>query len=302
MESKERIHALLKKGVYIGTSSWKYEGWKDLIYRRQYRNVKDFNENCLTEYAEHYSAVGVDHTFYTWPTERGFQKYVDQTPDWFRFGLKVTERITIWQYPKMSRYGKEAGTKNATFLDAKLFNEQFMAPLEPFKKRLGPVMLEFSHFYPGTLASGQEFTDRLDKFFEDAGIRHSGVQFAVEIRNPNWLKNPYFDMLRRHGVAHVFNSWTRMPSLGDQLRVTDDYHMPCYVSRVLLRPGTKYEQAVEAFSPYDKVCDLQPGLRTDAASIVRRAIDLGVQAYVFVNNRAEGCAPKTIDGILEYLN
>ena len=44
--------------------------------------------------------------------------------------------------------------------------------------------------------------------------------------------------------------------------------------------------------------ELKP-LRKDAADLIRWASDMGVPAYTFVNNRFEGCAPKTIDGILE---
>ena len=45
----------------------------------------------------------------------------------------------------------------------------------------------------------------------------------------------------------------------------------------------------------------QPELRRAGAELIRRAIRAGVPAYVFVNNRAEGSAPLTIEGILALL-
>lgn len=294
-----RIEHWYKHNVYFGTSSWKYGGWKNLVYSRPYTSEKDFNENCLEEYAEHYPAVGIDHTFYTWPTQKALQKYIDQTPPHFRFGMKITERLSIWRYPNIRRYGKEAGKDNPDFLNPNLFIQEFLAPIEPFQERIGPLMLEFAHFYPGSIASGREFVERLDRFFTAVGNR--GFQLAVEMRNGNWLKPPYFEMLAKHRVSHVFNSWTKMPTLAEQLHLASDISFPCYIARVLLRQGIKYEQAVEAYSPYDKLQDVQPELREGAAQLIRRAIQVGVPAYVFVNNRAEGCAPKTIDGILESL-
>jgi len=57
------IESLLSKHVYVGTSSWKYEGWKDFIYRTPYKSEKAFAETCLAEYATHYHTVGIDHTY-----------------------------------------------------------------------------------------------------------------------------------------------------------------------------------------------------------------------------------------------
>jgi uncharacterized protein YecE (DUF72 family) len=298
---REKIQSLKKKNIFIGTSSWKYEGWKGIVYNDSYRTTKDFNERALAEYAKHYTTVGVDHTFYHWPTEKGFQKYVEQTPDGFRFGLKVTEKITIFQYPQLPRYGKEAGSRNSDFLNVELFQQHFLAPLLPFRDRLGPIMLEFSQFYPGTISRGSEFVEKLDTFFSALSVKNSGLQIAVEIRNQQWLKPPYFEMLKRHGVGHVFNSWTRMPSIDEQLKFSEEVPLDFYASRILLKPGTRYEKAVEAFSPYDRIRDEQPGLRAEAAHVVERALALGAPAYLFVNNRAEGCAPITIDGILDLL-
>jgi len=295
-----RIARLREQNIYVGTSSWKYPGWKGWFYKRPYRTEKEFNETCLEEYGSLMTAVGVDHTYYAWPTEKGFAKYAAQTPGNFRFGMKATEKVTVFQYPNLKRYGKDAGTRNAGFLDAGLFKENFLKPLRPVRDRLGPIMLEFSQFHPGSIANGSEFVARLDQFF--ATLRdEEGFRFAVEMRNANWLKAPYFEMLLKHGAGHVFNSWTRMPTLTEQLRLSEPYDLPFYASRILLQPGTKYAEAVEAFSPYDRVHELQPTLRQAAVGLVRRALERRVPGYLFVNNRAEGSAPQTIRGILDIL-
>ncbi len=296
----EVVSKLRSKHVYIGTSSWKYAGWKDLVYAKPYKSEKDFNERCLAEIADHYSTVGIDHTYYAWPLPSTFEKYAALTPSGFLMGLKVTERVTAFQFPKLPRYGKVAGTRNQDFLNADVFENQFIKPLLPYQDRIGVLMFEFSQFYPGMLESGAEFVDRLSQFLKTIVARYP-FQLSVEIRNRTWLKPEYFEMLLKYHVAHVFNSWTRMPTLSEQLTLTDTYAFPAIVSRILLQPGTKYEQAVEAFSPYDKIQEESMELRRTGADLIRRALKAGVPAFVFVNNRAEGCAPKTIQGILDLI-
>ncbi|MCU0620571.1 MAG: hypothetical protein MUC69_03605, partial [Gemmatimonadales bacterium] len=104
-----------------------------------------------------------------------------------------------------------------------------------------------------------------------------------------------------HGVAHVFNSWTRMPSIGEQLDLPDVVAGPCLVARALLRPGRTYNEAVDAFAPYDRLHDVQPDLRADLVRLIRTALALRLPAYVIVNNRAEGSAPLTIVAVAKLL-
>jgi len=56
------VQQLAKRGYYIGTSSWKYEGWLNQLYsqRYEYRGkvaMKRFEQNCLREYAEVFKTV-----------------------------------------------------------------------------------------------------------------------------------------------------------------------------------------------------------------------------------------------------
>lgn len=282
--------------IYFGTSSWKYTGWKGLIYHDTYASEKDFGERSLTEYSQRYPCVGVDHTYYAWPTTSLFGKYVDQTPESFRFLLKATEEVTVFDYPSLKRYGKRSGTRNPNFLNADLFIEKFLEPLRLYAFRLGPILFEFSRFYPGMLRTGGEFVDRLDRFF-DRLKQEAGFSFAVEIRNGNWLERPYFDCLARHRLSHVYNSWTHMPSLAEQLERSQGFRPAAYIARLLLRPGVRYETAVEAYFPYDRIQDEQLEVRAAAAALAKRAKAEKLPAYILVNNRCEGCAPKTIEAI-----
>lgn len=112
---KQKAAALAAKGVYVGTSSWKYEGWLDQLYtpgRYETRGKvsnKKFEANCLTEYAEVFKTVCVDATYYVFPRPDNLQKLADAVPDDFRFGFKVTDTITIKKCPSRPRFGANAG-------------------------------------------------------------------------------------------------------------------------------------------------------------------------------------------------
>jgi uncharacterized protein YecE (DUF72 family) len=70
---KQRAAELAAKGVFIGTSSWKYEGWFGQLYtptRYEYPGKvakTRFQMDCLSEYAEVFKTVCVDAAYYDFP-------------------------------------------------------------------------------------------------------------------------------------------------------------------------------------------------------------------------------------------
>ena len=62
---KVKAAELAAHGVFIGTSSWKYEGWFDQLYppkRYEYRGKvakTRFERQCLAEYAEVFKTVTI---------------------------------------------------------------------------------------------------------------------------------------------------------------------------------------------------------------------------------------------------
>jgi len=138
----------------------------------------------------------------------------------------------------------------------------------------------------------------LDEFF--SALPREGM-YAVELRNEEFLTPMYFAVLREHGVAHVFNSWTRMPPIGDQLDLPGAVSGPFLVARALLRPGRSYDEAVDAFAPYDRILDPSPPLRRDLVRLIETAVHTRIPAYLLVNNRAEGSAPLTVAEVLRML-
>jgi uncharacterized protein YecE (DUF72 family) len=295
---RARLENLTREGIWIGTSSWKYEGWLGQIYDRE-RYVsrgkfskKRFEAECLAEYAETFPAVCGDFSFYQFPPPEFWRKLFTTAPANLRVALKAPEEVTCERFPKHARYGSRAGTINETYLHDDALKALFLEPLAPYAARLGPVIFEFGS---RTAAPG-EFVDGLDAFLN---ALPAGFRYAVEVRNREFLTPRYFDALRTHAVAHVFNSWTRMPPIAEQLSIPGAVTADFTVTRALLRPGRAYEDAVAMFTPYDQVRDENPEARDAMRALIRRMREERRSAYVFVNNRLEGNAPETIQAIVD---
>lgn len=307
--SRERLKldtaALAEQGVYVGTSSWKYAGWAGMLYdpaRYEWRGKfaeTRFNRNCLAEYGEVFKTVCVDAAYYTFPARKSLEAMAAQVPDDFRFGFKVTDAITLKKFPNLERFGERAGKPNQTFLNAGLFSAMFLEPCQAIRSKVGLLMFEFSRFHPSDYEHGRDFVNDLDRFL---GQLPAGWPYAVELRNRAWLKPEYFDCLARHGVAHVFNSWEAMPSVSEQMALAGSRPNPNLVAaRFLLKPGRPYEEAVRTFAPYDAIKEPCPEARAAGRAVIAegRAAAPQRKTFVFVNNRLEGNALKTIAAMLE---
>jgi uncharacterized protein YecE (DUF72 family) len=290
--------------VYFGTSSWNYEGWLGSIYTKD-RYVdrgrfsqRRFEAGCLAEYAQTFPVVGGDFSFYQFPSPAYWKKLFEESPPALKFGLKVPEEITVTRWPGHARYGSRAGTVNHGFLDNNLFHEMFTWPLEPYRDRVAALILEFGTFAKSSFPKPADFLERLEPFLATVS-RH--FRYSVEIRNAEYLGPDYFALLRAHNTAHVFNAWTRMPELGEQIDMPGAFTADFSVTRALLKKGQPYEQAVKTFEPYERVQEPNPPAREAIRRIAERAWQTRQPAYVFVNNRLEGNAPGTIEAVADEL-
>jgi uncharacterized protein YecE (DUF72 family) len=176
------VAELAAKGVFVGTSSWKYEGWFGQLYapgRYEYRGkvaMTRFGRDCLTEYAEVFKTVCVDAAYYTFPSRKYLDGLAAQVPDDFRFGFKVTDTVTIKKFPNLPRFGVKAGQANADFLNSDLFATAFLKPCEEIHPKVGVLMFEFSRFWPSDYEIGRDFVADLDRFL---GALPTGWPYAI---------------------------------------------------------------------------------------------------------------------------
>lgn len=297
---KHRLHALAERNVYVGTSSWKYPGWQGQLYEEQrylYRgrfSESRFERECLEEYAQIFRTVCLDAGYYRFPSPQYISGLCAQVPEGFRFGMKVTDDITARTFPNLPRHGNKAGKRNEHFLNADLFHSAYLASLEKHRDKVGLLIFEFSHFHPRDFARGRDFVEMLDLFLGKLPTRD--WQFGVEVRNRSLLQPDYFATLRQHGVTHVYNHWTKMPPVIEQMQMEGSLTNDEYTAaRFLLKPGRSYEEAVQKFSPYNATKEVNEEARKALAELIHMRAEAAEKrrtrpSFFFVNNRMEGSA------------
>lgn len=293
-----RLRELARENIWIGTSSWKYEGWLDQIYTRERYltrgkfSQKLFEAECVKEFAETFPTVCGDFSFHQVPSPGFWAKLFTNAPAELKFALKVPEEFTAEVFPGHPRYGLRAGQKNPMYLDADVLRSTFLQPLEPYRERIGPLIFEFGA--RGTPA--REFFGTMDEFLEQLPPT---FRYAVEVRNPGYLSPHYFAMLSEHRTAHVFNAWSKMPLLSEQMAMEGSVTTDFTVVRALLRQGRVYEEAVKTFARYDRVQDENTEGRDALRKVIERMREERKGAFVYVNNRFEGNSPLTIKAVVE---
>jgi len=225
-----------------------------------------------------------------------------QVPEHFRFAFKVCSEITLKQFPRVARFGKRAGAINPHFLDAGLFAGAMLAPCEAIRDKVGLLIFEFSRFGPDEFERGAQFVEALEVFL---GKLPRGWPYGVELRNRAWLRPEYFAVLARHGVTHIYNSWTDMPIVAEQMALPGSETNPSLLAaRFLVREGRTFEEAVKKFSPYGEMKDANPEGRAAAVAIAKRALKSKGRnkAFLVAGNRFEGHSPGTVHAIVNELD
>jgi uncharacterized protein YecE (DUF72 family) len=291
VELAERI----PPSIRFGTSTWTYDGWFGDIYHRRYRGPQPAKR--LEEYTRYplFRTVGIDSAFYDPPSEEELRSYAQALPAGFPAVSKVWDRITAKRLGQDAPQPGLAGMRNPDFLSAALFKDSVLRPYDRvFRDHAGCFVFEFQAMRGKDLPDPLLWADQLDDFFKQLPRDH---RYAVELRNQELLTGLHGEVLKRHGVAHAFNSWTEMPSIGEQLDSTWTFPTSFTVARALLKPGRRYTDAVKQFQPYDRVQEPLPDLRRDLVRLVSAAQQRRIEAFILANNRAEGNAPGTIRAV-----
>jgi uncharacterized protein YecE (DUF72 family) len=284
------------KKLRIGTCSWKYPSWRELVYSPEV-------ENYLLEYSRKYSTVEVDQWFWSLfpggkirlPETRDVRQYRDAVPDDFRFSVKVPNSITLTH-----AYAKEKsslGPKNRFFLSKELFSE-FLELLAPMGATLGPIIIQFEYLNRKKMESQQVFERTLAEFRK---ALPAGRQYALEIRNGNYLNERFLTYLLGQDWIPVFVQGYWMPPIADLWR-TMDRQIRAFSTIVFRLHGTGRETIEqETGKIWNRIVTPREGELANIAGIVSHLVADGKEIYINVNNHFEGSAPLTIDRFLRFL-
>src|SRR5205085_2191697 len=75
--------------IHVGTSGYNYEAWRGSFYPAELSSKK-----MLAYYAERFSTVEINYSFYRKPTPKILEGWSAQVAPGFRFALKAWQRIT----------------------------------------------------------------------------------------------------------------------------------------------------------------------------------------------------------------
>jgi len=283
------IAAALPDHVFFGTSSWSFPGWAGIVYSGT-RTTTALAREGLREYARHplLRTVGIDRSYYAPMPLPDLASYAEQLPQDFRCCIKAPAAVTAYT---LGRAGASI-ERNPEFLSIDRLTEDLLEPLATsFAAHTGPVILEFPPFPRALRLAPDAWLDRLDAFLSQLP---KGFEYAVELRERALLTPRYRDLLAAHGVAHTYNYWSAMPMPGAQADVVAPEGAPFTLIRLLLKPGTGYEDQREAFRPFDRIVAPDPVMRREVVALAGRALVRKKRVFLLVNNKAEGSSPLTV--------
>jgi uncharacterized protein YecE (DUF72 family) len=156
--------------IHIGTSGYNYPEWRGTFYPEKFPTSK-----MLAYYAERFTTVEVNYTFYRIPTPALLEGWANGTPDGFTFTLKAPRRIT--HDSKLQRCEDLTRTfcRTAETLGPKQGVLLFQLP--PTFKRDDGVLASFVELLP------------------------EGTRAAFEFRHASWHDDAVFEILRQRNLA-----------------------------------------------------------------------------------------------------
>ena len=150
--------------VYTGTSGFGYKEWKGNFYPEDLSAKK-----MLPFYANRFSTVEINNTFYRMPTATVVASWAEQVPQGFLFTLKAPQIIT--HIKRLQGVGEET--------------RYFLGVISVLDKKLGCILFQFPASFHKNLKLLEGFID----------IIPPKVHCAFDFRSASWFGQDTFDLL-----------------------------------------------------------------------------------------------------------
>ncbi|HXY36230.1 MAG TPA: DUF72 domain-containing protein [Planctomycetaceae bacterium] len=150
---------------FVGTSGYSYKEWKGTFYPEKLPA-----KEMLSFYAQRFSTVEINNTFYRMPAPSVLESWATQVPENFRFVLKTPQAITHFKRLK----------------DVEDPTERFLQVASVLKGRLGPLLVQLPPNFKKDVARLGGFLDLIP----------AGTAVAFEFRHESWFDDEVFDRLR----------------------------------------------------------------------------------------------------------
>lgn len=281
--------------VRLGTCSWKYDSWKGIIYPAAGKF------NYLAEYAKHFTTVEIDHWFWslhsadkiTLPLEKDVQDYNNSVPDDFLFTIKVPNSLTLTHFYKKKK--TDPLITNPHFLSKDLYYS-FIKTLKPIKTKTGVLIFQFEYLNKEKMNSQMQFIEMFESFIENI---KGEFRIGVEIRNPNYLNQNFFEFIKKNNLVMVFLHGYYMPPMWEVFDKFKNFIKGTVVLR-LHAPDRKGIE-VKTGNIWNNIVEPKDDDIEKIIDIIKYLESQKVDTYVNVNNHFEGSAPLTINKIKDRL-
>ncbi len=316
-ETQRRAAVIIPPSVRLGSCSWAFPGWKGIVWSR-YSSTDDLANRGLRAYSANplLRTAGIDRAYYRPLSVGQYWRFADQVPEGFRFVVKAPAQVT--DYFIRGRNGRPLRA-NPDFLNAKLASDVFLQPVsEGLGAKAGPLVFEMAplpHEAVNTAEKRIAMVERIGAFFAalPSVAENAPHAFAAcELRTPSLFTPRYLSVLKAAGARHAVGLHPSMPGAERQaaaLMHSDDPQADAaafrlsgpLVIRWTLALGDRFDDARRRFEPFSAIQRPDPVTREGIASLLMAALRGGQDAYVAVNNKAEGSAPLSVFSIAERL-
>src|SRR5258708_11922002 len=159
--------------MWVGTSGYNYPEWKGSFYPHKFPTAK-----MLPYYAERFTTVEINYTFYRIPNEKILAGWDRETPPGFRLTLKAPKRIT----------------HIARLKDCADLLQYFLRTAATLGPKLGAILFQLPPYFRRDLAVLDEFLQLLP----------AGTCAAFEFRHASWIDPEGFPRRRPRISARAF--------------------------------------------------------------------------------------------------
>lgn len=252
--------------IRIGTSAFSAAGWEGSFYPAGMQS-RDF----LSYYATRFDTVEVDSTFYHAPTASTVSGWARKTPDNFTFALKVPQFIT----------------HEKVLIDCDDEFKNFISVAELLGDKLGPMLFQFGYFNRSVFTDAAQFIARLKPFLKKLP---KGRQFAIEIRNKDWLTAGFFDLLREHNVAYALTEQSWMPRPSEIFAKFD----PITADFTYIRWLGDRKEIERVTKVWNRIVVDRTAEMTSWVDVCKQIQRRGVTIYGYFNNHYAGFSPASV--------
>ena len=165
--------------------------------------------------------------------------------------------------------------------------KEFVGVMDLLGPNLGPLLIQLPYFNKQRFDGLDSFLRVLEPFLSSLPKDH---QWALEIRNKQWIGEKLFSVLRNHGVALTLIDHPWMPRPNEVFQLDDPITAGfTYVRWLGDRKGIERRTLVWDHTITDRREELREWVR-----VLKQVQRRGVTIYAYANNHFAGLAPETV--------